>query len=440
MNALRPSSVVLVGSSSMVEEIGMTAPSFFRGVEANLRAFRGDIAVVDIDAPVEPAGDMAVIALPPGLSLEWAERCASAGARAIVQLTGGFTAEQRAAYRRLVDRFGFRLVGPNSIMGYIDTSIGLNTAFNEGITPLPGPVSFIVQSGGVGAAVLDTAISEGVGISRFAFVGDKVDVDDEDLLRAYAEDPGTRAIGMYVEGVRDGRSFVETASEVSDLKPVVALKGGMSREGARRASSHTASVAGSDDIFEIAFREAGILRVPSIQSLIHTTFALALQPPLYGKRLAVVSNVGGPAILAADAVVRAGLRMASIGSDTAETVHGTYPGVELINPVDMIADADGERYRDVLEAVLSDGNVDGAIVINQMKSCFFREDDVTGIIESLSKTDKPVVDVVPGGRDFQLLRRRFIEAGVPVYTDPSHAVEAMDALHRYSLVRRGEYV
>jgi acyl-CoA synthetase (NDP forming) len=439
MKALRPERVVLIGSSSMTEEIGMTAPELFRGIQTNMGEFKGEVTVLDVDAPSPLEGDLAVIALPPDVSLEWAERCGEAGVPSIIQITGGFSMEQRRRYRELIDTYGFRLLGPNSIMGYLDTGLGLNTTFNEGIVPARGPASFIVQSGGVGAAVLDTAISEGCGISRFAFVGDKIDIDDEDLLLDLLEDPETKAIGMYVEGVKDGRSFVDTASKVTAEKPIVALKGGISKEGARRARSHTASVSGSDDIFEIALKEAGIIRVPSIQSLIHTSVALAHQPPLEGRRIAIVSNVGGPAILGADAVVRAGLQMARPDPETAEKVSSKYPGVEMINPIDLIADADGHRYNHVLRAVLDDDNVDGVIVINQMKSCFFREEDVDGILGALAGSTKTVVDVIPGGTDFRSLRGRFIEAGIPAYTDPSHAVEALEALHNYSLVLRGEY-
>jgi len=439
MKALRPEKVVLIGSSTMTEEIGMTAPELFRGIQKNMDGFTGTVTVVDVDDPAPIEGDMAVIALPPDVSLTWAEKCGEAGISAIIQITGGFTAEQRATYNGFIQKYGFRLLGPNSIMGYLDTSIGLNTAFNEGMSPAKGPLSFIVQSGGVGAAVLDTAISEGCGISRFAFVGDKVDIDDEDLLIDMLDDPETKAIGMYVEGVKDGRSFVETASKVTASKPIVALKGGISKEGARRARSHTASVSGSDDIFDIALKEAGIIRVPSIQSLIHTSVALAHQQPLQGKRIAIVSNVGGPAILGADAVVRAGLKMARPAPETVETVTSEYPGVEMINPIDLIADADGGRYRHVLGAVLDDDGVDGVIVINQMKSCFFRPEDVDGILDALAGSAKPVVDVIPGGTDFRALRGRFIEAGIPAYTDPSHAVEALEALYKYSLVLKGEY-
>ncbi|HID74025.1 MAG TPA: hypothetical protein EYP43_03125 [Thermoplasmata archaeon] len=440
MRALRPESVVVVGSSTIVEELGMTHPDLFRGIVSNLRHFRGPVSVVDIDAPPDSIeGDLVVIALPPEHSLEWAERCAAAGMRAIIQITGGFTPEQRARYAALVVEHGIRLLGPNSIMGYIDTGIGLNTAFNEGVEPSRGPASFIVQSGGIGAAILDTTISEGLGISRFAFVGDKLDIDDVDLLLDLKEDPGTGAIGMYVEGVKEGRLFVEAASEVTAVKPVVALKGGISREGARRARSHTASVSGSDDIFDIALREAGVIRVPSIRALIDTTMALAHQPPLQGGRIAIVSNVGGPAILCADAVVRAGLGIARLDRTTISRVAGRYPGVEMIDPVDLIADADGERYRHVLGAVLDDPNVDGVIVINQLKSCLLRPSDVDAFIPALARSEKPVVDVVPGGTDLRLLRERFVGAGIPVYGDPQYAVEAMEALHRYSLVLERRY-
>jgi len=212
-------------------------------------------------------------------------------------------------------------------------------------------------------------------------------------------------------------------------KPILALKGGATKEAARRAKSHTASIAGSDIVFDAAFKKAGIIRVGDAEELLSAAIALAKQSPLSGDNIAVVSNVGGPAILAADALVKNGLKLAPLSERTRRKIEGRYPGVEAINPIDLIADARAERYSFVLDLVLSDPNVDGVLVINMLKSCFFEPEDAATIAEIAEKhSGKPVVDVPAGGEDFTLIHKMLRDTDIPVYNLPEKAAKALKAL------------
>jgi acyl-CoA synthetase (NDP forming) len=298
--------------------------------------------------------------------------------------------------------------------------------------PPKGGVSVVSQSGGVGACLLDWACYYGIGVSKFAFMGDKTDVDDIDLLNYLSQDSQTKVICLYMEGIERGREFIETATEVVENKPVLALKGGVTKEAARRALSHTASIAGSDVVFDAAFKKAGVIRVEDIEELLDSGVALAKQPPLRGDNIAIVSNVGGPAILAADAVVKNGFNLANLSEKTRTEIEKRFPGVEAANPIDLIADARAERYAFVLDKVLADSNVDGALVINMLKSTFFEPEDALVIAEIGRKhPTKPVVDVPAGSEDFALVQKVLREASIPVYNLPEKAAKALRALRLY---------
>jgi acyl-CoA synthetase (NDP forming) len=321
-------------------------------------------------------------------------------------------------------------------LGVINTSNGLNTTFERDVMPPEGTISVVSQSGGVGACLLDWACYYGVGVSKFAFMGDKMDIDDVDLLQYLSEDKSTKVICLYLEGVERGREFIEAAREVVKDKPILALKGGVTKEAARRALSHTASIAGSDVVFDAAFKKAGIIRVEDIEQLLDSAVALSEQPPLKGDYIAIVSNVGGPAILAADAVVKNGLKLATLSEKTRLEIEKRFPGLEAANPIDLIADARAERYSFVLNAVLSDPNVDGVLVINMLKSCYFEPEDAIAVSEASKKhPNKPVVDVPAGGEDFNLVQKVLRDTNVPVYNLPEKAAEALKALRIFGKIK-----
>jgi len=432
-----PKSVILIGSGKIREKVGMTSPELFENVVYNMKKFfQGQIIVIDLEKEehktVLKAPDLGVIMLPPKLAVQEAERCAKNGVKALIMITGGFKNEQRQQLIGIRKEYGMRILGPNTIMGVINTTNGLNTTFEKDLMPIKGNISVISQSGGVGACLLDWAYCYQIGINKFAFMGDKIDIDDVDLLNYFNEDSETKAICLYMEGIERGQEFIETAKEVAKKKPILALKGGVTKEAARRALSHTASIAGSDTIFDAALKKAGIIRVEDIEELLNSSIALVKQPPLRGDNIAIVSNVGGPAILAADAITRNGLKLATLSEKTRKEVERHYPGMEVINPIDLIADARSERYSTVLALVLADSNVDGVMVVNMLKSCFFEPEDAKAIAETAKKSlDKPVVDVPAGGEDFNLVYKILQNTDIPVYNLPDKAAKALKALRAY---------
>mgnify|MGYP001132239927 CR=1 FL=1 len=438
-----PKSVILIGSSKIREKLGMTSPDLFENVVYNMKKFFHEkITIIDIEKEetrkiLPKAPDLGIIMLPPKLAAQEAERCDEIGVKALVMITGGFKNKQRQQLVSIRKEYGIRILGPNTIMGVINTSNGLNTTFEKDLMPIKGNISVISQSGGVGACLLDWACSYRIGINKFVFMGDKIDIDDVDLLNYFNEDSETKAVCLYLEGIERGREFIETAQEVVKKKPILALKGGITMEAAKRALSHTASIAGSDNVFDAALKKAGIIRVEDIEELLNSAVALVKQPPLRGDNIAIVSNVGGPAILAADAIARNGLKLATLSEKTRKEVERHYPGVEVINPIDLIADARSERYSTVLALVLADPNVDGVMVINMLKSCFFEPEDAKAIAETAKKSlDKPVVDVPAGGEDFNMVYKVLQDTDIPVYNLPDKAAKALKALRAYYKMAR----
>lgn len=439
-----PQKVVLIGSSKIKEKVGMTSPQLFRSVIYNMKKFfRGKTYVLDIDGKPDynsltelpELPELAVIMLPPDQSIAQAEGCANMGVKALVIITGGYKDEQRRQLVKLKEGYGIRILGPNTIMGVINTANGLNTTFERDVMPKKGSIAVVSQSGGVGACLLDWACFYDVGISKFAFMGDKIDVDDVDLLQYFGKDEKTKVICLYMEGMKNGREFIESARKTVKEKPILALKGGITRESAHRAKSHTASMAGSDEIFDAAFKKAGIIRVDDIEELMNAAIALSKQPPMRGDNVAIVSNVGGPAILAADAVVKNTLKLATLSEKTKRTIESLYPGVDATNPIDTIADARAERYRKVLELVLADENVDGVLIINMLKSCFFEPKDAEVIPEIAAKhPNKPVVDVPAGGEDFELVYKVLGNTNIPLYDLPEKGVKALKVLRVYDKI------
>ena len=419
----------------------MTSPYLFKNVAYNMKKFfHGTIRVLDIDIrenieniseSVEPA-DLAVVMLPPHASIVQAEKCGKVGVKALVMITGGYDGDQRKRLIELKEKFGMRILGPNTIMGVVNTSSGLNTTFERGTMPRKGDIAVVSQSGGVGACLLDWACYYGIGVSKFAFVGDKIDVDDVDLLHYFGQDSQTKVICLYMEGVKAGRDFIDEARKITKLKPILALKGGVAEESARRAKSHTASIAGSDQIFDAAFKKAGIIRVGSIEELMNGAIALSKQNPMHGDNVAIVSNVGGPAILAGDSVLKQGLRLARLSESVKSKIESLYPGIDASNPIDLIADARAERYGKVLDLVLRDKHVDGVLVINMLKSTFFRPGDARIVPCIAAKHPrKPVVDVPAGGEDFERVYRTIGNSRVPLYNLPNKAAVALKILREY---------
>ncbi|HEU5088107.1 MAG TPA: CoA-binding protein, partial [Roseiflexaceae bacterium] len=290
------------GYTGRVVPIHPTAPSVL-----DLPAYA---RVSDIPGPV----DLAVIVVPPPAVLGVAEDCGKKGVRGLIVITAGFKEvggegrELELQLLEIVQRYQMRMVGPNCL-GIIDTVSNLNASF-AALMPLPGEIAFMSQSGAMCTAILDWSIPQGIGFSRFVSLGNKSDVDEVALLQAWNADPHSKVILAYLEAINDGPGFIAAGREVTRNTPVIAIKSGTTTAGTRAASSHTGSLAGSEAAYETAFAQSGILRARSMGELFDFAKIFSYQPLVAGRRIAIVTNAGGPGIIATDAVERSGLRMA----------------------------------------------------------------------------------------------------------------------------------
>jgi acetyltransferase len=297
-------------------------------------------------------------------------------------------------------------------------------------------MAFMSQSGALGTAVLDIALAGRLGLSKFVSLGNKADVDEVDLLRAWSEDESTRAILIYSEGMADGQEFIRTARQVTQKKPVVAIKSGVTQSGSRAVSSHTGSLAGSEQAYQAAFLQAGVLRADSMQSLFDIALALAYQPALAGDRIAIITNAGGPGILATDALERAGMSLARFQNETITALQAYLPdAASAANPVDVLGDARADRYRFALEKVTADPNVDGLLVVLTPQAMTEIEATAQAVGEIASQTEKPILTCFMGEARVEKGIGILQSMDVPNYPFPERAALAFEAMSEYRQIR-----
>lgn len=371
-----PRSVAVVGVSREEDKVGHI-------VFDNLRigGFTGDVypvnpgsdeihgfrcypSVTAIDGDV----DLAVIVVPARFVEPVIHECGEKGIRAVIVISAGFkeTGPAGASLERsLVEtarRYGIRLLGPNCL-GLISAHAALNASFAVTM-PTPGSISFMSQSGALGTAVLDWTAGEGIGLSSFVSLGNKADLSEVDLVRAWGSDPHTKVVAAYLEAVGDGCGFVDAVSDLVRHKPFVALKSGVSDAGARAVSSHTGSLAGSERAYDAAFLKAGAIRAHTVEELFDISVAFSRQPLPAGPGLVILTNAGGPAILATDACERLGVSLASLESETISALRSVLPdAAALYNPVDVLGDAPASRYEQALDILVGDPNVRAVLVV-----------------------------------------------------------------------------
>ncbi len=400
--------------------------------------------VLDIPDPV----DLAVIVFPSSVCDLALEQCGRKGIPAAIVVSAGFRetgpagAQREVRLREIAGRYGIRLLGPNCL-GLINTdpAVRLNASFARK-APQPGSIGFLSQSGALCTAVLDYAQARSIGFSSLVSFGNKAGVTEIELLRHLGQDPRTRVIMLYLEEVTDGLGLMTAARRVvaEAGKPVLALKAGRTGAGAAAASSHTGSLAGSDQVCDAAFRQAGILRCDTIGQMLDLGQALAEQPVPGGNRVAVITNAGGPGVLVADRAVRAGLRLASFQPATAAALKKSLPATaSRANPVDLIGDARVERYRDAVAAVLADPGVDGVLVLLTPQSMT----DIPAIAAELCRLagrdaqgkSKPLHASFMGGSDVLEGAGLLERGGVPQYAQPEDMCEAFAGAWRFGLAR-----
>lgn len=381
--------------------------------------------------------DLAVIAVPARFVSETLVKCADAGAMAAVILSAGFK-EAGPEGVRLEQELGkisrernIRMLGPNCL-GIINTSNNMNATFAAGMLP-KGKLAFFSQSGALGIAILDWAVGNKIGFSKFISLGNKTDLNEIDFIEYFINDPETDIILGYIEDVVDGRRFLEIAKKATKTKPVILLKSGGTEAGARAASSHTGALAGSEIAFNAAFRQTGIIRANGIQDLFDTALAFSEGKLPKGDRLLIITNAGGPGIIAADTAEKLGLKLPQMTKDTIESIIKLLPpNASLHNPVDIIGDATSERYAVVLDQAINDPNVDGIIVILTPQAVVDVENTAEIILAASKTTDKPIISSFMGDMRVRESIERLKANSIPNFSYPETAVNAFKRLSDYN--------
>ncbi|MGE3174312.1 MAG: acetate--CoA ligase family protein [Planctomycetota bacterium] len=441
----RPRSVAVVGASRRPGSIGrQVVENLIRGgfqgpvypvnqraeVVLSVPAFR---SVASIPGPV----DLAVLVVPPDAVLKVAAECGRKGVRGLVVITAGFReiggegALREDKLRAIAARHGMRIVGPNC-MGIVNTEAAyrLDASFSATL-PSPGAVAMVSQSGALGEAILADAAQAGLGVAMFASVGNRADVTAADLLAYWEHDAQVKVILLYLETVGEPQEFVEVARRVARKKPIIAVKSGRSDAGAAAASSHTGSVAGADVAVDTMLAQCGVLRVDSFRDMFALAQALLDQPLPSGPRMAVVTNAGGPGILATDALVGMGLRVEPLAPAVQKGLRKALPAEASVqNPVDLIASADAARYRAALQQVVADRDIDGLVVLFVSPVMIDAAAVAQAIVDETKGCGRPVLACVMGRQRGDEAQRILGEAGIPVFRYPEDAAVTLRAMLR----------
>jgi acetyltransferase len=450
----QPESIAVVGASSRAGTVGN---DIFRNLL--YAEFNGSVypvnpkakgicgvhcyaSLADIPAPV----DLAMLIIPATAVLSAVQQAIDKGVKGLVVISAGFKeigpegAELEGKLRDLVRSAGIPLIGPNCL-GVINTdpAVSMNAAFGRKM-PAAGNLAFLSQSGALCTSVLDYAEERHMGFSKFISFGNKADVNEIDLLGYLAKDEKTQVIAMYLEDISNGRQFIEMCAEISwkTHKPMLCLKSGRSPEGAKAVSSHTGSLAGSDSVYDALLLQSGVQRVDTIAELFDCAALYCTQPLPKGNRIAIVTNAGGPGIMATDTAMRQGLKLSELSEDTKATLKKSLPATaSLRNPIDVIGDARSDRYKSALRSVMMDENVDMGVVILTPQSMTEIEETAAAVPEALTGIDKPVVCSFMGAKDVAAGVNILRKAGIPNYSFPEDAIRSLASADR--LVKWYEY-
>src|SRR5438105_14315 len=447
-----PSSVAVIGATEREGSVGRTIlenliHSSYRGQIIPLNPSRSDLlrikcypGVSVLSEPVDLAVIVTRAATVPGVVRE----CVDAGTRSAIVISAGF--KERGAegveLERLVQaelrRGSMRLVGPNCL-GMMNPSIGLNATFAQALAR-PGNVAFLSQSGALLTAVLDWSLREQVGFSAIVSTGSMLDVNWGDLISFYDEDPQTKSILLYIESIADARSFLSAAREVTLSKPIIVIKAGRTEAASKAASSHTGAMTGSDDVFDAALRRCGVLRVQSISDLFYMAEVLSKQPRPRGPRLTIVTNAGGPGVLATDALIPNGGELTPLSQDSLSSLNGFLPSHwSHANPIDILGDAGPELYEKAVKIAIADPSSDGLLVVLAPQGMTNPAEVARRLVPYAQGQGKPVLASWMGGQTVAEGEAVLNAAGIPTFAYPDTAARAFDYMWSYSSHLRALY-
>ncbi|MGQ9680186.1 MAG: acetate--CoA ligase alpha subunit [Candidatus Bathyarchaeia archaeon] len=449
LNALfNPRSIAIIGASNTQGKVGFTliknmVDSGFSGNlfpinpgSREIQGIRCFPSVLDVPSEI----DLAVVAIPANGVLNVAEECGKKGVKVLIVISAGFKETSREGAileRQLADiclKYGMRLQGPNCL-GIIDTSSSINLSFARSM-PKKGGIGFISQSGALGTAVLDWAITEGIGFSSFVSLGNKADLDEVDFIEAMGERNEVKVILIYIESIEKGQKFIETAKKIVKKKPIVILKGGISAAGAKAAGSHTGALVGSFIAYKTAFRKAGVILAESVEELFNYALAFTEQPLPEAGGVAIITNAGGPGILVTDLCEKLEVPLAVFSHNTRQELASKLPpAASLGNPIDILGDARADRYEFALNEALQDSNVGSTIVLLTPQAMTESLATAERIVEISKKIrNKTILTVFMGGRSIEDALMHLRENKIPCYDFPEKAVKTLATMLEYSRI------
>jgi acetyltransferase len=445
---LYPQTVAVIGASRNTEKVG-------GAIMSNLirSQFKGTLVPVNPEAPdvlgvkaykslAEFGGkiDLSVIVVGGKYVKDAVQSSIDAGAKTIIVITAGFKevgakgAEAEAELVDLCRSAGVRMMGPNCL-GVLNTHHHMNATFAPSVPP-SGRISVLSQSGALCVAILDWAAAEGIGLGKVISFGNKADLNEVDFIQALAEDKETNVIVGYLESIKEGDKFLRVAEQAAAIKPVVILKVGVTQAGAKAASSHTGSLAGADMAYWAAFKRSGVIRAETFEALFDYALAFSFQPVPRGDRVCIITNAGGPGIMAADAAEQLGLKMVSPSDASKEKLKAVLPPTAAFgNPVDVIGDADPERYVKAFEILQEDDNIDAFVIVSTPQN-MTKPLELAEKLSKVNKGTKPVLTSFMGGEEVEKAKVRLRELGIPNYPAPDRAVAALKALCDYAAWKR----
>jgi acetyltransferase len=444
----KPKSIALVGASDEEGSIGYILLKNLTELGYTGRLYpvninKSEILGLKVYKTVEDLPeltDLAIIATPAKTVPDIIEQCGRTGIQGIIIISAGFKEigeEGKALEDKILEikkTCNLRIIGPNCL-GIINADLGLNATFTTRM-PKPGNIAFISQSGALGASIIDWAITEGIGFSNFVSVGSMIDVNFGDLIDYFGTDPQTSSILMYIEGITDARKFISAARHFARTKPIIVVKAGKFGESAKAAASHTGSLTGEDMVYDAALKRAGIVRVEETEDLFNIAEVLGMQPIPKGPNLAIITNSGGPAIMATDSLMARGGKLAKLDKQTIEKLNKILPYYwSKANPIDILGDAGEDRYNDIIKICLEDENIDGLLIIHTATG---REDPVkiaNRIVEQCSlkhhHSQKTILTSFMGYEQVEEANRILNKNGIPTYSMPEKAVTTYLYMYQY---------
>jgi len=442
-----PDSVAVIGAAREEGKVGRTIFDNIIGSGYKGKVFPVNPKADDIDGhkcyssilDIKQDISLAVIVIPARLISKVLEECSEKSIKYAIVISAGFKetgVKGAKREKRLIEKakdYGIRILGPNCL-GMIDASCPVNASFSANM-PSKGKISFISQSGALLTSVLDWAKTSKIGFSKVVSLGNKADISENDLFEAWKDDPQTDVITAYLEGVTDGKEFIRISSKASKKKPIIVIKSGNTDAGARAVSSHTGTLAGSNKAYEAAFKQAGIIRADTIKELFDYAKAFSYQPLPKGKRVAIITNAGGPGIMATDACENNGIQLASFSTGTIDRLKSFLPeAANLYNPVDVLGDALSDRYKKTIEVVMQDNNVDAVVVLLTPQAMTEDLETARAIFDVMDKSPRqiPVTTSFMGGDEVKKGINYLIKKKIPNFEIPESAVSTLKVMMDYN--------